>query len=63
MKIELTYSEVSNLAADELFLAKQWLKDYLFWKQRGESSRLNIEMTRKFMLESFKMWKKLRSSY
>ena len=65
MKIELTYSEVSNLAADELFLAKQWLKDYLFWKNRGEKEEcsIHIEMTRKFMLESFKMWKKLRSSY
>ena len=63
MKIELTYSEVSNLAADELFLAKQWLKDYLFWKQRGESESASCKMVRKFMLESFKMWKKLRSSY
>jgi hypothetical protein len=63
MKIELTYSEVSNLAADELFLAKQWLKDYLFWKQRGESESASCKTVRKFMLESFKMWKKLRSSY
>ena len=63
MKIELTYSEVSNLAADELFLAKQWLKDYLFWKQRGESASIQCETVRMFMLESFKLWKKLRSSY
>ena len=62
MKIELTYSEISTLAADELFLAKQWLKDWTFWKERGGSD-LHCEMTRKFMLESFKMWKKLRSSY
>ena len=66
MKIELTCSEVSTLAADELFLAKQWLKDYLFWKNRGEkdeNSRLHIETVRKFMLESFRLWRKLRSNY
>lgn len=63
MKIELTYSEVSTLAADELFLAKQWLKDYLYWKDKGESESLHCKTTRRFMLESFKLYKRLRSSY
>lgn len=66
MKIELTCSEVSTLAADELFLAKFWLKDYLLWKnkaEKDEGAKLHLETVRKFMLESFRLWRKLRSNY
>lgn len=62
MKIELTLNEISTLAADELFLAKQWLKDWLFWKEQ-DGKNLHCEMARKYMLESFKMWRKLTSDF
>lgn len=63
MKIELTRSEISNLAANEIFLAKKWLKDYLWYKTRGEGNSLACQHARSFMLESFKLWRKLRSNY
>jgi hypothetical protein len=62
MKVELSLSELSTLAADNLFLAKQWLEHYRYFRERDPESS-DTERSRKMMLGNLKMYRKLRSFY
>lgn len=62
MKIELTLNELSSLAADNLFLAKEHLKNYI-WFKNHDPENVGCEIARGLMLSNFKMYHKLRNFY
>lgn len=62
MKVELSLSELSTLAADNLFLAKHWLENYRYFRERDPGGE-GAKIARKLMLDCFKMYHKLRSFY